>query len=255
MLHCSHSLFNYHHIKGISLVAVCDCYTFSVHRREEPDAASCCRGPQAEPLRLLSAQLSKPSSLHLSSFTACSCPQTILVTSPIGLSPISSYLTEDHTATPTLMPSCQFYNSLWHSAPRGATDDKLFFSPPLPPVHVSSHVLLVRREIRELRWLRRRSTFWAGNIACARVQRGLSAGRASSWRGGEHGAKTGRKLDAVCKLGANHHPDMINKLPRCSLGSIKIAEFNLEAKLIRLETWKTDKTHAIPTAVSNFRAG
>lgn len=212
-------------------------------RRQSPSASS-------PPSLVSPAPSTSPCSLH-----APVCPQTILVTSPIGLSPISSYLTEDHTATPTLTPSPRFYNSLWHSAPRGATDDKLFFSPPLPPVHVSSHVLLVRREIQELWWLRRRSTFWAGNIACARVQRGLSAGRASSWRGGEHGAKTGRKLDAVCKLGANHHPDMINKLPRCSLGSIKIAEFNLEAKLIRLETWKTDKTHAIPTAVSNFRAG
>lgn len=97
---------------------------------------------------------------------------------------------------------------------------------------------------------------FSGREHClCRSSEGPVSGKGSSWRRGEHGAKTGRKLDVACKLGANHHPDMINKLPRCSLDSIKIAEFNLEAKLIRLETWKIDKMRAILKAVSNFRAG
>lgn len=71
--------------------------------------------------------------------------------------------------------------------------------------------------------------------SCARVQRGLSAARVSSWRGWGHEAKNGRKLEVVYKLRPSHHTDMTSKWPLRSSDSIKIPRLNLESKFIGLE--------------------
>lgn len=191
---------------------------------------------RALPPPLLSSRLSKPSFLRLSSDVVCSCPQTILVillwALTIFFMPFLYSFMQQHLLWCLLVSFITVHDTVHPNIP--PINDKLFSSPPLL-IHVSSHVLLDRREAWELWWLRRHSTFRAGNIARAGVQRGLSAGGVSSWRGREHEAKNGRKLDVVCKLRPNHHTDTINKLPFCSSDSIKITELDLESKLIGLE--------------------
>ena len=183
-----------------------------------------------------------PSWLHKPSSRRPSFRRHVLLSldrtgNPLGsLQFLHAFLVQFHAATSTPKSSRQFYNSSWYSASQFATNKwlKLFSSPPLL-THVSSHVLLNRRETLELWWLRRHSTFRAGNAASVGVQRGLSVRRVSSWRGQEHEAKNGSKLHAVCILRPNYHADMINKLPLCSSDSIKITELNLESKLIGSE--------------------
>lgn len=153
-------------------------------------------------------------------------PLLLLLFSSPGLASWAPSTFPHMSCAPVLRP--HWWPSSWH--PNLPPINYLNFSPPLP-IHVSSHEL-GRRETEELWWLRRHSTFWAGSTACAGVQRGLSVGKVSSWRGWEHEAKNGRKLDVVCKLGPHHHTDTINKLPLCSSDSIKVTELNIESELI-----------------------
>lgn len=113
---------------------------------------------EAEPFLLLRSPPSLVSSLHPSSDATCFCPRPFCWLS-FGHSP--SFLCLPHTV------SCSNAHSNVFFMFQFATNKwlELFPSPPLPS-HISSHVLLERRETQDLWWLRRHSTFWAGKLLC-----------------------------------------------------------------------------------------
>lgn len=118
---------------------------------------------------------------------------------------------------------------------QGATNKwlELFPSPPFPK-HISSHVLLQRRETQGLWWCRRHSTFWAGKLQCHRSEGPVST-KGFQLQGWECVAKNRRKFEVIYKLRPNHHTDVTTELPLWSSDSIKITRLHLERKSVGLE--------------------